>query len=187
MTLLQIQSRPFHQTKGQLGTLRKEGWIPAVVYGGDQAPQGVSVFAKQFLKELTSPGIYTRVFHLEGLGDMLVKAMDFPATKDTPRHIDFLRLTDRVVVTVPLHFTHENQAPGIKRGGLLNIIQHTLDISMLSSNIMHSLDVNLSGMDIGKTLHLEDLVLPEGSKVLRLQKGAAIVSIVAPSESSKAE
>lgn len=178
---LSNQSRPSGQSKGQLSGLRRQGWIPAVLYGSQKESVCFSVEAKSFLREMEKPGIRTRVFDLGSLGIALVKEIQFKPTRDVPVHVDFLRLSDRVVVSVPLRFVHGERCPGIKRGGVLNVIHYTLDLSVPSHQIPHELEVNLSGMDIGQTVHLKDVPLPEGSRVLHVQIDESIVSIVAPS------
>lgn len=114
-------------------------------------------------------------------GMVLVKDMAFLPTKDTPIHIDFLRLKERMVVSVPLRFTHEEKSPGIKRGGVLNIIHYTLELSVLSKSIPQEILVDLTGMDIGQTLQLNQITLPEGAKALHVSEDEGIVSVVAPS------
>lgn len=176
-----VQARKVNQSKGELSALRKEGWIPCVIYGNNQEPCTLSVLTKPFLKELEKPGIRTRVFNLESFGMALVKEMQFHPTKDIPIHIDFLRLSDRVTVSVPLKFIHEDRSPGMKRGGVLNVIHYALDLSVPSHHIPHELCIDLTGKEIGQTIHLQDVQLPEDSRILHVQQDESIASIVAPS------
>lgn len=176
-----IQSRKMNQTKGELSCLRKEGWIPCVIYGNHQEPAVFSILAKPFVKELEKPGIRTRVFNLGSFGMALVKDMQFHPTEDLPIHIDFLRLSDQVTVSVPLRFIHEDRSPGMKRGGVLNVIHYTLDLCVASHHIPHELCIDLTGKDIGQTIHLKDIELPQECKVLHVQPDESVVSIVAPS------
>lgn len=186
---IEVQSRSIHQTKGALRSLRQGGWIPCVLYGNNAEPVNLSIFAKSFLKDLINPGIYTRVFNLGSFGLALVKDMQFPPTKDTPLHIDWVRLGDRVTVSIPLRFAHEDMSPGMKKGGALNVIHYALEVSVSSHHIPHDISVDLTGMEIGQTIHLRDLVLPEDMRVLHLTADSSIVSVVAPAglaESTKA-
>jgi large subunit ribosomal protein L25 len=186
---IEVQTRPAHQTKGALRILRQQGWIPCILYGNNSEPVTLSVFAKSFLRDLVNPGIYTRVFNLGAHGLALVKDMQFPATKDTPIHIDWVRLGDRVTISIPLRFTHEDMSPGMKKGGALNVIHYALDVSVSSHHIPHDIAVDLTGVEIGQTIHLKDLILPEDMRVLHLTKESSIVSVVAPAglvESTKA-
>lgn len=178
---LDIQKRGLSQTKGDLSALRKEGWIPAIVYGNDKNPEGLSVFAKTFLKELEVPGIRTRVYDLGDLGLALIKDMQFLPINDTPIHIDFMRLKERVIVSVPLRFMNEDKCVGLKRGGVLNVIHYNVEINVPSIAIPQELVVDLSQFEIGHSIHLSDISLPEGSSALHLQSTDTIGSIVAPS------
>jgi large subunit ribosomal protein L25 len=180
--LLTTQARQPSQTRGSLNLLRKDGWIPAVVYGNKSQPQTLSVFGRQFLKEMETPGLRTRVFDLGGdLGLVLVKDMAFHPTKDCPIHIDFLRLSERVQVSVSLRFINEDKSPGLKRGGVLNVIHFSLEISAPSIAIPQEICIDLDGRDIGNTIHLHEVPLPEGVTILNLSGDESIVSIVAPS------
>lgn len=179
---LEVQKRPFKQTKGSIHALRQSGWIPAIVYGNQQDPQGISVCAKPFLKQLETPGIRARVFDLgQDIGLVLVKDMAFLPTKDTPIHIDFMRVKERVEVLVPLQLVNEDKSPGIKRGGVLNFVHHTLRISAPSSAIPQAIIADLTGLEIGQTLNLTHVSLPEGVQVLHLHAEETLLSVVAPS------
>lgn len=177
---LEIKTRSLQQTKSQIKATRHEGWIPAIIYGGEKEPQGVSIEVVQFIKELSVSGIYTRVFDLGDLGKVLIKCIQFPPMKDVPIHVDLLRLGAKVVVSVPVKFINEDMSPGIKMGGVLNVIHHTLNISVSSGDIPHELCVDLKGMTIGQAIHLQNLMLPDDVKVLRLKANDSIASIVAP-------
>lgn len=187
-TSLEMQSRSLELTRGQLNQLRREGWIPAIVYGGEKGPEAISINRKQWAKELESPGIKTRVFKLADNTAVLVRDMQFPPTKDVPIHLDFLRLGETVVVSVPVRFINEDKSPGLRRGGVLNVIHYTLSVSVPSSNIPQDLSADLTGVDIGQTIHLQDMKIPGHVKVLHVHENEGIVSIVAPSglESSEA-
>ena len=178
---LEMKKRDLNQTKGEINLLRQQGWIPAIVYGNNEEPQGLSILAKPFLKELETPGVRTRVYSLGDLGLVLVKEMQFLSVKDTPIHMDFLRLKERVVVSVRLKFVNEDKCPGIKRGGVLNVIHYSVEISAPSISIPQEIIVDLSGVEIGNTLHLSDIVFPEGVHVLNLTGDESVVSIVSPS------
>jgi len=177
---IEVQTRPAHQTKGEIRISRQQGWIPAILYGNKVEPIKLSVFTKSFLKELSNPGIYTRVFNLGSFGSALVKNMQFPPTKDTPMHIDWMRLGDRVTISIPLRFLHEELSPGMKKGGALNVIHYALEVSVSSHHIPHDIPVDLTGIEIGQTIHLSDLNLTEDMRVLHLSKDSSIVSVVAP-------
>ncbi len=169
------------ENRGQVRRLRKTGFIPANVYGGGVCEK-ISVPVVPFMKEMAVRGLYTRVFTLQKIGRVIIREIQFPAVKDVPLHIDFMRLIDgaRIVLSVPLRLIHEELSPGIKRGGVANLIHYTLQLSVLTQSIPSEICVDVSSLDIGKTLHLRDLVLPEGTKVLSLTPDEAIVGVVPP-------
>jgi large subunit ribosomal protein L25 len=107
--------------------------------------------------------------------------MQVPPTKDTPIHIDWIRLGDRVTVSIPLRFTNEDRSPGIKKGGILNVIHYNLTVSVSSHHIPHDLPIDLTGVEIGDTLHIKDLNLPEDTRLIGMNSDESVVSVVAPS------
>lgn len=180
MTALAVESRSTGN-RGQVRRLRKTGFIPANVYGGGSCEK-ISVPVVPFMKEMAVRGLYTRIFNLKDIGRVIIREIQFPSVKDIPLHIDFMRLVEgaRIVISVPLRLIHEDRSPGIKRGGVANLIHYTLQLSVLTQSIPSEIYVDVSGLDIGKTLHLRDLVLPEGTKVLSLNQDEAIVGVVPP-------
>lgn len=169
------------ENRGQVRRLRTAGLIPASVHGGGESIK-ISLPQVPFLKELAVQGVYTRIFELEGIGKTLIREIQFPAVKDIPLHVDFLRLIDgsRIVLSVPLRFVHEESSPGLKRGGVINIIHYSLQLSVLAQAIPSEILVDLSGLDIGKTIHLQDIALPEGAKALSMDPNEAVVGVVSP-------
>jgi large subunit ribosomal protein L25 len=183
ITKLATRKRPFCQTKGELNELRKSGLIPAIIYGGGKDPQGLSIEAKEFSKELSTPGIKARVFKLDDKIRTLVRQIQFNPVTDKPVHVDFYRLTEgsRVIVIVPIQFINEEKSPGLKKGGVLNTILHSIELSVMAQDIPEKLTIDLSGIEIGNSLHVKDLSLPKGVKPHKAQDKDTIVTIVAPS------
>lgn len=179
---LSLEERAFSLTKGQLRQLREGGKIPGILYGGEQGSQTVSLNEKEVLKQISVPGVYSRIFDTS-MGKVVLKAMQFPSISDTPLHIDLMRVTEgtRLCVLVPLTFINEEKSPGIKRGGILNIIHYKVEISVSAHNVPSVLKIDLTGMDIGRTVHGRDLKLPEGAALVKLHENDALVSVVAPS------
>ena len=182
-TTIEKRKRPFFQTKGETRALRKAGFIPAIMYGGSEPNESLSVPLKAFAKELTIQGIKARVFQLGGEQRALVKAIQFDRVKDTPIHIDFYRIIPgtQIVVRVPLIFINNEQCPGIKKGGILNIVHHNLELSVSSEDIPSEIIIDLSSLGFGSSLHLKDISLPKGSRPVHINEDATIVTIVAPS------
>lgn len=129
--------------------------------------------------EMHKEGIRSRVFIIEG-EKALVKTVDFKPTKDIPLHVDFIRLGERITISVPLRFINEEKCPGLKRGGVLNIIHHELKISVPSENIPEFIAVNMENVLLGHTVHLNEISLPENTKVLSVKANESLISIVSP-------
>jgi large subunit ribosomal protein L25 len=186
---LQHEPRPLNQTQGQLNALRKSGWIPAVLYGGEKDPETFQILTKDFLKQMEKSGIYTRVFNLEGRGRALLKSLQFPATKDTPLHADFIRLIDgqTIKIQVPVRFKNEDKAPGLKKGGLLNVVNSRISLIVKCEHIPSEVTIDLSGLEIGHSILVEQILLPEGSKIQDIGAKESMVSIVAPAASEEKE
>jgi len=183
VSALEVRERPFRQTKGDLSSLRGSGFIPAIIYGGAEDVRAVSVSMKEFRKELSIPGIRTRIFKLGPSLQALVKDIQFDPVKDEPIHVDFYRLTkgSRVPVRVSVHFVNEDKSPGLKKGGVLNIVLHTIELSVMAQNIPNEIIVDLSGLGLGASLHVRDLSFPEGANFLHVHEDDTVATIVAPS------
>lgn len=177
-TVLPIKERSC-ASKGTLHHHRQEGWTPCIVYGNKKDPEKFYVKTKEFLMEMHKEGVRSRIFHLKD-EKVLIKSIDFQPTKDIPLHVDFIRLGQRITLSLPLRFLHEEKCPGLKRGGVLNIIHHELKVSVSSENIPQYLDINLENIALGQTVHLGDIHLPEGVKILSLKPTESLLSIVSP-------
>jgi large subunit ribosomal protein L25 len=155
--------------KGAARAVRRQGQIPAVIYGAGQPPQSIAVDLIRTRTLIYAGGFKTTVFEI-GIGGKKVRAIprDFqldPVTS-VPLHIDFLRVVQgqTVVVDVPVHFVNEDAAPGIKqRGGTLNISLHTLSLDVAPDQIPDAIEVDLTGRQIGDVIHASDLKIPAGT------------------------
>ncbi|MGL5784897.1 MAG: 50S ribosomal protein L25/general stress protein Ctc [Alphaproteobacteria bacterium] len=183
--VLEAKSR-IKSTKGAVRSSRKEGEIPAVLYGGGEDPQSLTLNLKQINRELTQPGFFSRLFELQlegGKVNALARDIQFHPVTDVPLHVDFLRVsgTAYVTVAVPIRFVNEDKSPGLKVGGVLNIVLHALEISVQASLIPEELVVDLTGLQLGEVIHLDRIKLPEGSKALHAERDVTVATIVAPS------
>jgi large subunit ribosomal protein L25 len=177
-----IRDRDVNQTKGQIRTLRLSGQVPCVIYGSGPS-ENVSIPLKELVREISKPGIFSRVFETEKYGKMLISSIQFCNVKDVPLHVDLRRLSEnqKVKLSVRLTFINEEISIGIKRGGELNIVHHNLEILTPVTHIPEFIQIDLSQLDIGETIHLNTVQLPQGIQVLHVQEDEAIVSIVPPS------
>ncbi len=185
-TALKVCVREHVGSKGFARALRREGFVPAIIYGGQEAPQAVSVCAKALDKKMDEPSFRNHVHVLDIDGKhsqkVLVRDITFHPVKDTPSHVDFFRLSQgaHIVLTVPLVFEGEDQCPGIKRGGILNIVHQALEVSVPAEAIPEKFVISLKDRALGDAIHLEDINIPSSVKVLRLQPKTTLANIVAP-------
>ncbi|MGL5719302.1 MAG: 50S ribosomal protein L25/general stress protein Ctc [Alphaproteobacteria bacterium] len=183
--VLEAKSR-IKSTKGAVRSSRKEGQIPAVLYGGGEDPQSLTLNLKQVNRELTQSGFFSRLFELQLEGkkvNALARDIQFHPVTDVPLHVDLLRVSGAsyVTVAVPIRFINEDKSPGLKVGGVLNIVLHALEISVQASLIPEELVIDLTGLQIGEVIHLDRIKLPEGSKALHAERDVTVATIVSPS------
>jgi large subunit ribosomal protein L25 len=166
--------------------------IPAVIYGDKQPPLPISVEPKQLERVMHSEGFFNHRIMVEVEGqkyDVLPRDVQLDPVTDRAIHFDFLRVGANSVITVqvPVHFKNEGASPGIKRGGVLNIILHEIAVRTRADQIPQFFEVDLSGLEIGGTVHLSQLNLPEGVRVLSREKDATIASVAPPTVGREAE
>jgi len=178
--------------KGASRVLRRAGRIPAVVYGGNLDPVAVHLEEKALVKALGSGHFFNSIVELTVGGEVvrtLPKDVAFHAVTDRPEHVDFLRVSasHAVHVKVPVLFINEVASPGIKKGGVLNIVAHELELVAIPEAIPDDITVDLTGLDVGASIHMHDIVLPAGVKVITHEADATIATIVAPSALKSSE
>ncbi|HWJ74549.1 MAG TPA: 50S ribosomal protein L25/general stress protein Ctc [Kaistia sp.] len=155
--------------KGAARASRREGKIPAVIYGDKQSPLAIELSHKDVFLKLHAGGFLTTVATINVDGDKIrVIPRDFaldPVT-DQPIHVDFLRITagGTIHVQIPVQVINEDKAPGLKAGGVLNIVTHEIDVNCPADAIPDHIVVDLAGLNIGDSVHLSSITLPEGVK-----------------------
>ncbi len=155
--------------RGASRAIRRGGRIPAVIYGGDVEPEMVSLSLNEFLKEYQKGGIKTRPVDIDAGNktiSAITKSIQIHPVTDVPIHIDFLRIAkDTVVnVAVTIRVINEDKSPGVKKGGIANIVSRTIDLLCHPSSIPHHIEIDLADLDIGHIVHINDIKLPEGVK-----------------------
>ncbi len=153
--------------KGSARALRTQGRIPAVVYGGKNAPTMVSISSRDFVVEYQKGGIKTRLVELDVDGkkiSALTKDVQLHPVSDAPIHVDFLRVDEgtSVKISIALHVVNEDKCPGVKKGGIANLVSRRVDFLCHPSKIPHHIDIDVAELEIGQSLHINDLKLPEG-------------------------
>ena len=168
--------------KGSARAARRSGLIPAVIYGGKIA---ININANTFTKMMNQPGIMSNVIKLEVEGkstDVLARDIQFHPVNDRPLHIDFLRITASSTVTamVPVIFINEDTSPGLKGGGVLNVVRHEIEMNCSAINIPDNLTVDLAGTDIGDSIHISAIALPNDAQPTITDRDFTIATIAAP-------
>jgi large subunit ribosomal protein L25 len=172
--------------KGASRALRREGRVPAVVYGGNDEVLAIHVEAKELVRQLGTGHFFNSIVEVEVGGAKvrtLPKDVAFHPVSDRPLHVDFLRLAanGKVHVEVPVHFANEAASPGLKRGGVLNIVRHELELVCDADSIPDEISIDVTGLDIGDSIHISHVTLPAGSASAITDRDFTIATIVAPS------
>lgn len=171
--------------KGAARATRRAGRVPAVIYGDKQDPMMVTIDPAALVQELRKPGFFTRQFHIELGGKkhhVLPRDVQFDPVFDRPLHADFLRVTERTLVHVdiPVKFINDQEAPGIKRGGVLNIVRHEIEVICAVGSIPQSFTVDLTGLDIGDSVHISSIKMPEGVRPAIGDRDFTVATVAAP-------
>ena len=172
--------------KGASRALRREGRVPAVVYGGKQEPLGIHV-EERALRRMLDTGHFSNSIVMVEVGGKAVRTLPkdvhFDPVTDRPLHVDFLRLAKdaKVEVAVPVVFVNEEASPGLKRGGVLNVVRHDLELVCDADKIPNDIAIDVTGLDVGDSIHISHVTLPEGSVSAITDRDFTIATIVAPS------
>ncbi len=153
--------------KGSARTVRRNGKVPAVIYGDKQPPLAIALSYKEIFYKIHGGGFLTTVATIDVGGkkiQVLPKDYQLDPVRDFPLHVDFLRIgkNTEVNVNVPVHFINEELSPGLKRGGVLNIVRHEVEFHCPANAIPESITIDLTGTDIGDSIHISSVTLPEG-------------------------
>ena len=173
--------------KGASRAVRRTGRVPAVIYGAGQPAVTIHVEEKLLVRQLSKGHFMNSVVELAIDGGKGVRTLprdvQFHPVSDRPIHVDFFRLSGDSVITVqvPVHFTDEDKSPGMKRGAVLNIVRHELQLDCPSNAIPDQIDVSLAGRDVGDSIHISAVVLPAGVTSHIHDRDFTIATMVAPS------
>jgi large subunit ribosomal protein L25 len=171
--------------KGAARAVRREGRVPGVIYGDSKEPIGISLDFKELRQRIYAGHFLTTVFNVDVDGTkhrVIPRDFQLDPVKDNPIHVDFLRLGEgaKVRVRIPIHVINADQAPGIKRGGTVNIVTHTISVLCQADAIPQGFDVDITGLEINYSKHLSDIEVPGNVKVLE-HGDITLVTIVPPS------
>ena len=172
--------------KGASRALRRDGRVPAVIYGGKEQPTMIHVEAKELVRQLGTGHFMNSIVNIEIGGKTirtLPKDVAFHPVTDRPLHVDFLRLTgdSKVEVSVPVVFVNEDASPGLKKGGVLNIVRHELDLLCPNADIPEEIQIDVTGREIGDSIHISSVTLPKGVSSVITDRDFTIATVIAPS------
>ena len=172
--------------KGSAREVRRNGKVPAVIYGDKQPPLAIALSYKEIYYKIHGGGFLTTVATIDVGGkkiQVLPKDYQLDPVRDFPMHVDFLRIgkNTEVNVNVPVHFINEETSPGLKRGGVLNIVRHEVEFHCPANAIPEFITVDLDGTDIGDSIHISSVKLPEGIKPVISDRDFTIATIAGSS------
>lgn len=172
--------------KGASRELRRKGRVPAVIYGGNDEPTTIHVEEKLLMKQLMTGHFMNSIIMVEVNGEAvrtIPKDVALHPVTDRPLHADFLRLgrDSRIEVAVPVVFANEEESPGLKRGAVLNIVRHELHLVCEADKIPSEITIDVTGLDVGDSIHISTVNLPEGTASAITDRDFTIATIVAPS------
>jgi large subunit ribosomal protein L25 len=173
--------------KGASRAVRRTGRVPAVIYGAGQPAVTIHVEEKLLVRQLSSGHFMNSIVELTVDGGAAVRTLprdvQFHPVTDRPIHVDFLRVSADAVITVavPVHFVDEDKSPGMKRGAVLNVVRHELQLDCPSNAIPDQIDISLAGRDVGDSIHISSVVLPAGVTSHIHDRDFTIATMVAPS------
>lgn len=171
--------------KGAARAIRREGRVPAVIYGGSEAPEPISLGSLELVKLLSQGTFLSTLFSMDVEGQAtraIPRDVQFHPVTDRPMHVDFLRLPEgaTIAVMVPVHFVDEEESEGLKRGGVLNIVRHEIELECPADAIPEGIEISLAGTDIGDSIHISAVTLPEGTSSVITDRDFTIVAVAAP-------
>ena len=178
--------------KGAARQARRDGMVPGIVFGGDKDPLPIMLPFNALLKRLKDGRFKSTLFNMkvEGHEDVRVICRDVQrdVVKDLPTHVDFMRLrrTTKINLFIPVEFIGEEEAPGIKRGGVLTVVRPEVELIVTAGDIPEKITVDLTGLNIGDIVHISDVTLPEGAKPT-IDRDFVIANISAPSGLSSSD
>jgi large subunit ribosomal protein L25 len=181
---LKVESRA-GRGKGPAFQARQKGLIPAVIYGGQDEPQNVAVDGRTLERHVDAGHFLTTLFMLDLAGKktrVIPRDVQLDPVSDRPVHVDFMRLAEGATVRldIPVHFFGQEFSPGLKKGGVLNIVRHSIGLICPADSIPNTIEVDVTKLDINETIHIRALSLPEGVKPVIRDRDFTVCSIVAP-------
>ncbi len=183
-TTIEVQPRE-QAGKGAARAVRRGGRVPGIIYGTKIEPVLITVDPTDLVVEMKQPGFFARVFELEMDDEthrVLARDVQFHPVNDRPMHVDFMRFSadTKLNIDVEVIFENEELSPGIKRGGVLNVVRHTIEMICSAENIPPFITVDLTGLDIGDSVHISQVDIPDDAVPTITDRDFTIATIAAP-------
>ncbi|PTM92658.1 50S ribosomal protein L25/general stress protein Ctc [Mycoplana dimorpha] len=178
--------------KGSSRELRRNGLIPAVIYGDKKAPLSIALSTKEITQRIHAGGFMTTVATIDVNGEkirVLPKVYQLDPVRDFTMHVDFLRVSadSNVTVQVPVHFINEEKSPGIKIGGMLNVVRHEIELHCPANAIPDAITIDLDGLKIGDSIHISQVTLPKGTSPVIADRDFTVATIVGTAAAKEEE
>ena len=178
--------------KGSARAARRAGLVPAVIYGDKKDPVGITMEAREITKIVHQPGIFGRLLEIDVAGTkstVLTRDIQFHPVSDVVMHLDFLRVSQSatVAVAVPVEFINEDKCPGIKIGGVLNVVRYEVELNCPATAIPEKITIDLDGVKIGDSIHISAIPLPEGVSPTITDRDFTIATLASPGGGVKNE
>ena len=173
------------KTKGELNILRQKGEVPAIIYGGTEENQKVSLSKKQIKYLIEQENFLSNIISLN-IDSQSVKVLprevSFDTLTDDPIHIDFLRIVKgaKIIIEIPVKFINNEKSPGLKKGGVLNIVRRKIELKCATENVPNELVVDLDGLEIGTSIKISSISLPENVKPTIQGRDFVVATVAAP-------
>jgi len=171
--------------KGSARAIRREGRVPAVIYGDGKAPIAISIERKKLVRDMSTGNFLTTIYDVKvgtESNRVLPRDVQLHPVTDIPEHVDFLRIgaNTTVAVEVTVEFINEDDCPGLRAGGVLNVVRYSVEVSCRPDLIPNSIVVDLAGAELGDSLHISAVSLPDGVTPTITDRDFTIATIAAP-------
>ena len=178
--------------KGSARAARRAGLVPAVIYGDKKDPVGITMEAREITKIVHQPGIFGRLLEIDVAGTkstVLTRDIQLHPVSDVVMHLDFLRVSQSatVAVAVPVEFINEDKCPGIKIGGVLNVVRYEVELNCPATAIPEKITIDLDGVKIGDSIHISAIPLPEGVSPTITDRDFTVATLASPGGGVKNE
>jgi len=184
--IIELRTEPRQRIgKGGARAIRREGRVPAVVYGETIDPQMISLSYTELDRHVQTGSFLNTLFDLNIDGRktrVIPREIQLDPVRDFLIHVDFLRLGEGATITieVPVNFINDEESPGIKQGGVLNVVRFTIELTCEADKIPEAIDADLIGLEMGASLHISDMTLPEGAELTITDRDFTVAIIAAP-------